>query len=108
MREESFNLNAEKTRVMPRSVRQTVAGVVVNIRPSIPRDEFDRLKAIISNCIRHGPETQNRENRPDFRAYLDGKIAHVAMLNPLRGRKLLARFDRIRWRPTESRPTIPA
>ncbi len=108
VREEGFHLNAEKTHVMLRSVRQTVAGVVVNIRPSVPRDEFDRLKAIIFNCIRHGPEIQNRENRPDFRAYLAGKIAHVAMLNPIRGRKLLIHFDRIRWQSSESRPTIPA
>lgn len=108
VREEGLNLNPAKTRVMPRSERQTVAGVVVNIRPSVPRDEFDRLKATIVNCIRHGPESQNLEKREDFRSYLRGRVAHVAMLNPFRGRKLLVLFDRIRWRAVESRPTISA
>ncbi|WP_218575163.1 reverse transcriptase family protein [Limnoglobus roseus] len=95
--EEGFRLNPLKTRVMPQSVRQTVAGVVVNIRTSIPRAEFDRLKAVLTNCLRHGPESQNREAHPNFRAYLAGKLAHVARLNPTRGRKLLALFDQIRW-----------
>jgi RNA-directed DNA polymerase len=55
------------------------------------------LKAILTNCVRHGPQSQNRENRAEFRAYLSGKIAHMAGLNPIRGRKLWALFDQIAW-----------
>jgi hypothetical protein len=74
-----------------------VAGVVVNEKPNIPRAEFDRLKAVLTNCVRHGPATQNRDNHADFRAHLLGRISHVAMLNPNRGAKLRAIFDRIAW-----------
>jgi hypothetical protein len=95
--EEGFALNHRKTRVMRRGGRQTVTGLVVNVRPNVPRAEFDRLKAVLTNCVRHGPATQNRENCPDFRAHLAGKVAHVAAVNPARGRKLLALFDRIAW-----------
>lgn len=95
--EEGFAINRGKTRVFSRAERQTVTGVVVNIRPNVPRTEFDRLKAILTNCVRHDPATQNRENVPDFRAHLAGRVSHVAAVNPLRGRKLSAIFDRISW-----------
>jgi RNA-directed DNA polymerase len=95
--EEGFEVNPRKTRVMRQSVRQQVAGVVVNERPNVARDEYDRLKAILHNCTRFGPASQNRENHADFRAHLAGRIAHVAMLNPERGRKLRALLEMIAW-----------
>jgi RNA-directed DNA polymerase len=96
--EEGFAQNPAKTRIQRQSSRQIVAGVVVNVRPNVPREDFDELKAILTNCARHGPEGQNRDNRPDFRAYLSGRIAYVAMLHPKRGGKLWRIFDRIEWK----------
>ena len=83
--EEGFRLNHHKTRVMRAGVRQHVTGVVVNVRPNITRNAFDRLKAILTNCLRHGPASQNREKVADFRAFLNGKVAHVAAVHPQRG-----------------------
>lgn len=60
-------------------------------------NEYDRLTAILHKCARYCPATQNWEVRPDFRAYLRGRIAYVAQLHPARGAKLLARFERIPW-----------
>jgi RNA-directed DNA polymerase len=94
---EGFTLNHRKTRVQRHSGRQMVTGLVVNARPNLPRAEFDRLKAILTNCVRHGPGEQNRARHPDFRAHLAGKIAHLAAANPARGRKLWVLFDAIRW-----------
>jgi RNA-directed DNA polymerase len=95
--EEGFSVNRGKTRATGRAERQTVTGVVVNVRPNVPRAEFDRLKAILTNCAPHGPTTQNRENIPDFRAHLAGRVAHLAAINPARARKLWVLFDRIAW-----------
>ncbi|HEY1187642.1 MAG TPA: reverse transcriptase family protein [Gemmata sp.] len=95
--EEGFALNRKKTRVQDRAGRQTVTGVVVNRRPNVPRADFDRLKAVLTNCARHGPAGQNRDRHADFRAHLAGCVAHVASVNPLRGRKLWLLFDRIDW-----------
>src|SRR5207247_1749024 len=95
--EEGFIVRAAKTRIMRAGVRQQLAGVVVNVRPNMRRDEFDLLKAVLTNCVRHGPATQNRAGVPDFRAHLLGRIAFIAMLNPPRGRKLRAIFERIGW-----------
>jgi RNA-directed DNA polymerase len=95
--EEGFAMQHRKTRIMSRGGRQTIAGVVVNVRPNLPRAVFDLLKAILTNCVRHGPASQNRENRSDFRAYLSGRVSHFASVNPNRGRKLWLIFDRIEW-----------
>lgn len=95
--EEGFRIHARKTRVMPQSARQRLAGVVVNRHPNVCRRDFDCLKALLHNCVRHGPQTQNREGHPDFQAHLAGSISHVAMLNPARGEKLRRLFERIKW-----------
>lgn len=95
--EEGFELNFRKSRFMRRGVRQQIAGVVVNVCPNVRRTTYDELKAILHNCARHGPASQNREARADFRAHLLGRIGHVRVLNPGRGEKLRASFERIVW-----------
>ena len=95
--EEGFAVNHRKTRVMRQGVRQHLAGLVTNQGPNIVRRDFDRLKAILTNCIRLGPESQNREGRPRFRAYLEGRVAFVEMVNPTKGRRVRAIFERIQW-----------
>jgi hypothetical protein len=70
---------------------------VINRHPNVCRHEFDRLKAILTNCVRHGPAGQNRANHPDFRAHLTGKIAHLAAFHFARGRKLKILMDQITW-----------
>jgi RNA-directed DNA polymerase len=95
--EEGFAVQHRKTRVMRKGVRQYLAGVVANQRLNIPRPDYDRLKAILTNCIRLGPESQNREAHPDFRAHLQGRISFVVMMNPKRGARLRSLFDQISW-----------
>jgi hypothetical protein len=98
IRQERFRVNKKKRKVIRDNARQTVTGVVVNTRLNIDRREFDRLKAILTNCEHHGPSTQNRDKRENFAAHLRGRIAHVAQLNPARGSKLLGIYQRIDWR----------
>lgn len=96
--EEGFGVAFRKTRVMRRGVRQHAAGVVVNERPNLPRRQFDELKAILCNCQRHGPSSQNRADHPDFRAHLAGRISYLAAIHPARGAKLRAMWEAIDWR----------
>jgi RNA-directed DNA polymerase len=95
--EEGFCVNHRKTRAMRQGTRQQVTGVVVNRHPNLARADYDRLKAILHNCVRHGPAGQNREGRADFRAWLAGKVAYVAMLNAPRARKLQRLAAAIVW-----------
>ncbi|KGJ75702.1 hypothetical protein GY21_09685, partial [Cryobacterium roopkundense] len=94
---EGHLVNPHKTRVRRASVKQTVTGIVVNTQTNMSRQESDRLKAIIHNCARHGPESQNRGAHPEFRAHLLGRLSWLETLNPARGRKLRAEFSRIHW-----------
>lgn len=95
--DEGFHLNHRKTRIMTCGGRQLVTGVVVNTKPNVQRAKYDQIKAILTNCIRHGPVSQNRTNHPEFQAHLFGRIAYLAAINPRKGRKLRMLFDRIAW-----------
>jgi hypothetical protein len=96
--EEGFAVNHRKTRVMRQGVRQHLAGLVTNSHVNVMRPDFDRLKAILTNCERKGPENQNREWHPKFREHLEGRVAFVESVNPEKGKRLRATLERIHWR----------
>ena len=95
--EEGFAVQHRKTRMMRQGVRQRAAGVVLNQKINMARDDYDLLKATLCNCVRHGPSEQNRSKVADFRAHLAGRVAHVKRLNPDRGSKLARLLEQIRW-----------
>ncbi len=95
--DEGFQLNARKTRVMGQSMRQAAVGLTLNRHINIDRREFDRLKAILYNCATRGPDNQNRADIPDFRSHLNGRVAYVELVNQVRGRRLRALYERIKW-----------
>jgi retron-type reverse transcriptase len=95
--DEGFSLNFRKTRVMTAADRQHVTGIVVNDKLAVPRKEVERLRAILHNCRRDGPATQNRDEHPDFRAYLRGRIAWIASLDASKGARLRGMLEDIDW-----------
>jgi RNA-directed DNA polymerase len=95
-REEGFALNRRKTWVMGNGARQQVTGIVVNRGVNVGRDEADRLKAILHNCVRHGPASQVR-GISHLREHLQGRISWVEYLNPSRGSRLRRAFEQIQW-----------
>ncbi|QDU79593.1 Reverse transcriptase (RNA-dependent DNA polymerase) [Polystyrenella longa] len=97
IRETGFKVNKNKRKVIRNNQRQSVTGVTVNEHPNINRKEFDRLKAILHNCVRYGSESQNRDQLPDFQAHLRGRVAYFQQLNPTRAAKLKQVFEQIRW-----------
>ncbi len=97
LREEGFAANHRKTRLMRQGVRQHLAGLTTNQQVNVTRTDYDRLKAVLTNCLRQGPESQNREGHPRFREHLLGRVSFVEMINPEKGKRLHAILDRIRW-----------
>ncbi|MEQ9379461.1 MAG: reverse transcriptase family protein [Pirellulales bacterium] len=95
--EEGFQVHHRKTRVMRQGVCQRLAGVVVNKHLNLPRNDLDRLKATLTNCIRYGVKGQNRTGHADFQGHLNGRISFVESINPSRGHKLRQMFDQIEW-----------
>jgi len=92
-----FEVAPAKVRVRRGGEQQLVGGLVVNAHPAVPRRARDRLEAILTGCVRHGPEGQNREGHEDFRAWLTGKVAWVAHVRPSHATKLQALLARIVW-----------
>ncbi|HZS53256.1 MAG TPA: reverse transcriptase family protein [Bryobacteraceae bacterium] len=95
--EEGFAVHHRKTRIMHQGVRQHLAGLVANRRVNVIRADFDRLKATLMNCVRHGPQTQNRDNHPDFRSHLEGLVGFVETINPEKAKRLRKLFNQIPW-----------
>jgi RNA-directed DNA polymerase len=93
--EEGFVPNTRKTLIMSHARAQYVTGLVVNEHPNVPRRDYDRLKAVLTNCVRHGIDSQNREARPNFWAHLVGRVSYVQQANPARGAKLRALLNAI-------------
>ena len=95
--DEGFEASEKKSRVRRSGEQQVLAGLVVNAHPAVPRKERELLEAILFNCVRHGPESQNRDEREDFRAWLEGRVAWVAHVCPRHGENLHALLQRIVW-----------
>jgi len=95
--DEGFAINRRKTRSQGGAQRQSVCGIVVNDKPNLPREEFDRLKAILHRCVIDGPSGQNRDGHADWRGHLQGRVAWAAQLNAVKAEKLRKLLDRIDW-----------
>lgn len=105
---EGFNLNFRKTRLLPQSTGQRLCGVTINVHPNVPRKDYDRLKAILTNCKRHGVASQNREQHRDFRAHLRGRVAWMQAICPARGAKLQQLFETLDWEQAEAAEVRPS
>ena len=92
---EGFRVNEKKNRVLRRSTAQLVTGLVVNDKPNVGRKEIRRLRSILHRARHEGLDRQNREGRPNFRAWLEGKIAYVRMVRPEVGTKLLEELRKL-------------
>ena len=97
IRSERFRTNHRKRKIIRRGHRQLITGLVVNDKLNTSRDEFDRLKAILHNCVKLGPSSQNRSGVENFASHLQGRIAFIAQINPVRAAKLRQAFEKINW-----------
>ncbi|RZI55900.1 MAG: RNA-directed DNA polymerase [Rubrivivax sp.] len=91
--DEGFRLRHDKTRAMPAGGRQQVTGVVVNAKPNLAREDFDRLKAELH---RLGRSSASGTVDPALRSPLLGRLAWARQfLAPSRVEKLQRMFDAI-------------
>lgn len=95
--EEGFQPHHRKTKLMTQAQAQTVCGLVVNAKHALPRSSYDTLKAVLTNCIRHGPASQNRQAHADFKNHLRGRIERHRQVNVVRGERLHRLFEQIAW-----------
>jgi retron-type reverse transcriptase len=86
--DEGFAVNEPKTRVLRRSARQVVTGIIVNEKPHVPRAVVRRLRAILHRAKSEGLAAQNREKLPHFEAWVRGMIAYISMVSPEQAKPL--------------------
>jgi hypothetical protein len=94
---EGFSVNHRKTRIMRQGVCQRLTGMTLNCFPNYSRKDYDLLKAILYNCVKFDPQSQNRKQHPNFKAHLQGRIAYVHSLNPGKAKKLYRLYEKIKW-----------
>lgn len=88
--DEGFALNAAKQRQMRAHQQQRITGLVVNERPNLPREDYDRLRAALHRAALSGPVD------PATRAHLQGQVAWACQsLAPTRVAKLQALLARL-------------
>ena len=93
--DEGFAEHPKKTRVLRPESRQMVTGLVVNAAPAVPRRMVRRLRAILHRAKKEGLAAQNRQGHPNFRGWVEGMIAYVAMARPDVGRALRSALDKV-------------
>lgn len=92
---EGFNVNEQKTRVMRRSSRQTVTGIVVNQKLNINRREWKKFRALLHNVEKNGLAAENRDGHSRFWEYIKGYASYVRMVRPDLEEKLVKQLRAI-------------
>ena len=91
-----FAVQHRKTRVMRQGVRQRAAGVVINQKINITRDDYDQFKAILHNCGTMARRAKTAPACPTFGAP-GGPSCPCRRLNRERGAWLKQWFEQIAW-----------
>jgi hypothetical protein len=100
--DEGFQEHPSKTRVQRPGRRQEVTGLVVNGgEPRVPRATLRRLRALLHQIERDGPEGKRWGDEADVLNAVQGVASFVYMVQPDKGRALLQRVQAIhaRWAP---------
>lgn len=85
-----FRVNREKTKVMWKTHRQYVCGVVVNSKTNMIKKERYKLRAIVHNITRNGLEaeaTKNNLTANQFANHVRGRLNWLKQLNQPLGDK---------------------
>lgn len=97
VQQEGFFLHlGEKKKIMPRNQRQETVGYTINHKVNIPKEYYRKLRMTIHLCKVKGIETIAGDMPIEkFKQSLIGRIQYVAEVNPIRGKKLLADFEKL-------------
>jgi retron-type reverse transcriptase len=91
---EGFILHPDKIKVMRRSNRQEVTGVVVNEKLNVPRAKLKQFRAVLHRLETQGAAAVNFGQGHVLES-IKGFTHYVQMVNPEKGAALKAELDRI-------------
>lgn len=105
--DEGFVLRPEKTRVLRRSGRQEVTGLIVNEKLGVRRDLLRRFRAVLFHIERDGPAGKRWGNSPHVMLSIEGFVNFVSMVDPEKGSELQARVRELQDRYGRGRTSFP-
>lgn len=94
--QEGFKINKEKTRILRKSRRQEVTGIVVNNKLNISREKLRRFRATLYQIEKDGLDGKYWGKSQDIVASIQGFANFVAMVNPEKGAKFQEQIRRIK------------
>lgn len=101
IRDEGFNLNKDKTRVLYANQRQEVTGLIVNgSRVRIPRVYKRKLLQELYYCSKYGVEDHLKKigcDKAFYKEHIYGKIYYIKMVEPEEAIRLFKMADQIDW-----------
>ena len=87
-----LKINVKKFQEMRKTKRQKILGLIINEKVNMPKKEIEEVKRILHKAKNSGLETQNKNNHPNFRAHIAGRIVQIKIFNPDVGEKLWEKF----------------
>ena len=87
--DEGFIVNQKKTRIMRKSNRQIVTGLLVNDEVRLTKRDLHRFRAFLHNCKTKGTEKVSNEIGKDAISFARGFMAYVNMISPSEANKFI-------------------
>ena len=106
VKDENFILHPAKTKVMRKGARREVTGIVVNEKPNIARKKLRQFRAVLHQIDQNGPAGKTWGNGGDLFPALHGYAAHVHMVRPDLGGRLLTKVEEL-WRRYDPKYRAP-
>jgi len=87
-----YRVNRKKLHVQRPHTQQRLLGVTLNQKVGIPRDQYERMRALLHNCVTHGFEAQvaraKKDNVHHLHHWIRGNLAYFTMVAPARAERL--------------------
>lgn len=108
VREEGFRFNISKTRLLNKSTRQEVTGLVVNEKVNVPREFVNEIRAMLHNWETKGLDFCQRKlemlkghpvESADFTRVLEGKLMFLRMVRGVEDKltiRLIEQFNELK------------
>lgn len=101
--ETGFSINTEKVRLLSKSSKQKVTGLIVNDKVSVGRKKKKVLRAMVHNILINGPIVENRSNEPFFKEKLFGHLGNANLVEPDFAKPLISALKEIDWSEYEEK-----
>jgi hypothetical protein len=105
VKSQDFEINENKTKIIRKSRRQEVTGIVVNSELNVSRKTLKRFRATLYNIEKGGLKDRHWGNfqNNDIIASIEGFANFISMVNPEKGTRFQEQVTRIKkkYRPTK-------